>query len=257
MSTGAAVSRWFTTPRPQPGARWRLLCLPHAGAGASAYFPWGAALQPVGIEVRAVQYPGRESRLGEAPIRDALTLAAALADQWPALSGGGACALYGHSMGALLGFELALELARRGATNPPRHLFFGGRNPPHIGPKLPPIHGLPDREFLAAVAQRYGNLPAELLADAEMCALITPILRADFGLVDEYRWSGDRGTATVPLTIFGGTQDPWTSATELAEWDRHTRAGTRVNLIAGDHFFHQKARGDVLAVVQAALAATL
>ncbi len=254
MSTDAPAPRWWTTPRPQPGARLRLICLPHAGAGASTYFQWGVALQPDGIEVRAVQYPGRENRLAEPALGDARAMVAALADQWPALSGGGPCALYGHSMGALLGFELALELARRGAPNPPRRLLLGGRNPPHTAPKLPPIHRLPDGELLAAVAQRYGNLPAELLADAEMRALLTPILRADFGLVDEYRWNG-AGPAAAPLAVFGGTQDPWTTAAELAEWSRHTRGACRVQAITGDHFFHQKARGELLAFVRAELAA--
>lgn len=252
MSGTPGASRWFTTPRPQPGARWRLICLPHAGAGASTYFAWGSALQPAGIEVRAVQYPGRENRLGDPLISNAPAMVAALADHWPALAGTGACALYGHSMGALLGFELAVELARRGATNLPQHLFLSGRNPPPAPPKLPPLGPLPDAEFLAGVAQRYGNLPAALLADPEMRALLTPILRADFRLVDDYV-----GQPSVqidaPLTILGGTQDPFTTAAELAEWRHHTRAACRVLHFDGDHFFPQKMRGDVVAVVVAAL----
>jgi medium-chain acyl-[acyl-carrier-protein] hydrolase len=256
VSGAAAPSRWFTTPRPQPGARLRLVCLPHAGAGASTYAVWGRALEAAGIEVRAVQYPGRENRLADPPIKDARAMVAALADLWPLLGGGGHSAIYGHSMGALIGFELALELARRGAASPPLHLFFSGRNPPHLARKLPPMHGLPDGEFLAEVARRYSNLPPELLSDRELCALVTPILRADFALVDGYQFR-DGDQATVPLTILGGTADAWTSPSELAEWSRFTRASISVHLIAGDHFFHQKARGEVLAIVQAELAAQL
>jgi medium-chain acyl-[acyl-carrier-protein] hydrolase len=253
VSGPSVASRWCTTPRPQPGARWRLLCLPHAGAGASAYFAWGAALQPAGIEVRAVQYPGRENRLADPLIASAPAMVAALADQWPALAGTEPWALFGHSMGALLGFELAAELARRGATNPPRHLFLSGRNPPPVPPRLPPLGPRSDADFLAGVAERYGSLPAALLADPEMRALLTPILRADFQLVDDYA-----GHATTqidaPLTILGGTRDPFTSPGELADWRHHTRAACRVHLIEGGHFFHQQARGDVLRVIAAGLA---
>ena len=149
MSGVNPTSRWLVAPRPQPGARWRLVCLPHAGAGASTYFAWGAALQPAGIEVRSVQYPGRENRLAEPLIAEARAMVVALAEQWPALAGEGPCALFGHSMGALLGFELARELERRGTTNPPRHLFLSGRNPPPAPPKLPSLAALPDEAFLA------------------------------------------------------------------------------------------------------------
>ncbi len=254
MSLALPATRWFVTPRPQPGARWRLLCLPHAGAGASTYFAWGAALQPAGIEVRAVQYPGRENRLAEPLISDAPAMVAALVDQWPVLAGDTPCALYGHSMGALLGFELACELARRGTPNQPRHLFLAARNPPPAPPKLPPLAALADFEFLAGVAQRYGNLPDELLADPEMRALITPILRSDFRLVDGYGWRAT-GPVTVPLTILGGSRDPFTSPEELAAWQQHTQATCRVHAIAGNHFFHQNARPSVLAIVLAELAA--
>ncbi|HWA08528.1 MAG TPA: alpha/beta fold hydrolase [Opitutaceae bacterium] len=255
MSSGARA--WVTVPRPQPAARLRLVCLPHAGAGASSFFPWGAALQPAGIEVRSVQYPGRENRLAEACIDEAGAMVRALADAWPEISGfdqltadgGGRCALYGHSMGSLLGFELAAELARRGTANRPEHLFLSGHNPPHLASRLPLLHTLPDGEFLPAVAKHYGNLPAELIADRELAALIAPILRADFKLVDEYRWRG-AGPTPTPLTVLGGTNDPWTTEAELAEWSRHTRGKFQRRMFAGDHFFHQQNRAAVLELVQ-------
>jgi len=244
---------WCVTPRPLVHPRVRLVCLPHAGAGASSFFAWGAALQPAAIEVRAVQYPGRENRLGEAPIDSAGAMTLALADAWGALAGDGACALYGHSMGALLAYELALELARRGAPHPPSRLFLSGRNPPATPPRMPPIHHLPDASLLREVSDRYGQLPAEILAEPEMVALLTPILRADFKLVDTYGWKGGPVPDT-PLTILGGTRDPWTTEAELAGWRSYTRGDCRVRMIAGDHFFPQKARAEVLASIRADLA---
>lgn len=248
MSSGAPASRWFMTPRPQPGARLRLVCLPHAGAGASTFFSWGVALQPKGIEVRSVQYPGRENRFAEPRIDDAYTMVNAIAAQWADISGGGACALYGHSMGTLLGFELAVELARRGVPNLPRRLFFSGHNPPHVASRLPTLHTLPDGEFLGAVAKNYGNMPPELINDPEIAALITPILRSDFKLVDEYRWR-NTGPTALPVSVLGGTTDPWTTEAELREWDRHTTGGFSARMVPGDHFFHQQRRDEVLGYV--------
>ncbi len=254
MSTGPART-WCLIPRPQPAARLRLVCLPHAGAGASAYFTWGAVLQPAGIEVRSVQYPGRESRLTEPCIAEASAMVRALADAWPEISGGGRCALFGHSMGAMLGFELAEELARRGAMHRPEHLFLSGHNAPHVPSRLPMLHPLPDGEFLPAVARHYGNLPAELIANPEMAALISPILRADFRLVAEYAWPGSGPTPT-PHTGLGGAVDPWTTEAGLAAWARHTRGKFQHRIFPGDHFFHQRQRAEVCALVLAELGAT-
>jgi medium-chain acyl-[acyl-carrier-protein] hydrolase len=244
---------WVITPRPLPHPRLRLICLPHAGAGASAYFSWAAALQPDGIEVRSVQYPGRETRLGEVALADAGAMTRSLADAWPALAGGGPCALFGHSMGALLAYELAAELMRRGVAATLGRLFLSGRNPPGTPPRLPPIHQLPDGEFIREIAARYGNLPPEILAEPEMVALITPILRADFRLVDTYA-PGAHPALALPLSILGGVDDPWTSADELAGWAARTRGACRVRLLPGGHFFPQTARAAVLDAIRADLA---
>jgi medium-chain acyl-[acyl-carrier-protein] hydrolase len=199
-----------------------------------------------------VQYPGRENRLAEPLISSASAMVAALADQWTELAGSGPCALFGHSMGALLGFELAAELARRGVAHRPQHLFLSGRNPLPVPPKLPPLGALPEKEFLDGVAQRYGNLPAALLADPEMRALLTPILRADFRIVEDYTWQPP-ALIDAPLTVLGGTQDPFTTPEELEDWRLHTRGACRVQHFDGDHFFPQKLRNEVIAVVIATL----
>jgi medium-chain acyl-[acyl-carrier-protein] hydrolase len=242
------TASWFLNPRPLPGARLRLICLAHAGAGASSFHPWAQALRPAGIEVRSVQYPGRENRLGEPLVPSAREMTAALADAWPELSGGADSVLFGHSMGALLAYELNLELIRRGTPHPPRRLFLSARNPPPTPPKRPPIHHLPDEAFLREVARYYGSLPAVVLADPQLLALVTPILRADFTLVDTYAWAPAPPPRT-PLTILGGTEDPWTTDAELADWARYTTGACRFRTIAGGHFFHQKQAAAVQAVI--------
>lgn len=253
MTHPPAASCWAVVPRPQPNAPWRLLCLPHAGAGASTYFAWGAALQPARIEVYALQYPGRENRLAEQRIEDARTMASALADEWPALVAGGASvAVFGHSMGALLGYELTAELVRRNVRPLPRRLFLSGHNAPHLPSQRPNLHLLPERDFLPAVARCYGNLPAELINDPEMAALIAPVLRGDFALVEKYVWR-DTPPLPVPLTIFGGLKDPWTSREGLELWSRHATAVSPLRMLPGDHFFHQQARADVIGAITADL----
>ncbi len=251
--TAQEANAWFVRPRALPQARLRLICLPHAGAGATSFHGWGAPLRAAGVELCAVQYPGRENRIAEPLIDSATRMIGALAEAWPTLGGEAPCALYGHSLGALLAFELAAELARRGSANAPRRLFLAARNPPEALPKMPPIHQLPDDAFVREVARRYGNLPQEILAEPEMLALVTPILRSDFKLVDTYAWSGAPPLDT-PLTIFGGTRDPWTSEAELSGWRRHTRGNCRVLAIAGGHFFHLEARPAVIENVLADLA---
>ncbi|MGR9107107.1 MAG: thioesterase II family protein [Gammaproteobacteria bacterium] len=238
-------------PRSLSAPRIRLVCLPHAGSGASTYFAWQKALAPGGTEVRAVQYPGRENRFGEALIKNAKEMVSALADQWDSLAGQRPCVLYGHSMGALLAFELTIELARRQKQLPLR-LFLGGSNPPHLPRTLPNWHGLSDSELLSTVARHYGSLPAELLANDELCALLAPILRADFMLLESYRCRAG-SCISVPLTILAGTDDPFTTSGELAEWRLYSTQESRIHWIQGGHLFHQTAPKQVLAVVQATL----
>jgi medium-chain acyl-[acyl-carrier-protein] hydrolase len=243
---------WFLVPQAHLEPRIRLICLPHAGAGASAYFSWGALLRPSGIEVAAVQYPGHESRISETPIADAAAVTAALADAWTELSADRPCAVFGHSMGALLAFELAAELSRRGARNPPRRLFLSGHNPPHAARRMPPIGGLPDDRFLSEIASRYGSLPESVLAHPEMMALLLPVLRADFRLLENYR-PRSAAPVEVPFSVLGAVLDPWTSEPELSEWRRYSVGEFRLRMFAGGHFFPQKSRDEVLAAIRADL----
>lgn len=232
-------------PRVPFAARWRLVCLPHAGGGASAYHGWRAPLQEAGIEVRAVQYPGRESRFSEPPILDAHAMAAALAERWDEIGGSGPCALYGHSMGALLAFELMVELERRGAAHRPSRLFVSGHQAPDLPYRPPRVHALPEAELLGSINRHFGGIPKELLEDRDIAELIATTLRADFTLVENYAWRG-AGPISVPIFAMGGTEDPWTTREELEAWARHTRAGFEMRMIPGDHFFNVSARAEVL-----------
>src|SRR5947209_1163476 len=146
MSPPPAPETWLPFRRPNPAARVRLVCLPFAGGGASTFRIWPNHL-PLTVEVCAVQPPGRETRFSEPAFRWLPAYVSGLADvlgQLPGLP----LAVYGHSMGALVGFELARELRRRGRSQPAR-LIVGGRAAPDTPPRLKPLHTMPDAEFRA------------------------------------------------------------------------------------------------------------
>lgn len=244
MPPDAPPSLRWQTGRPDPRARVRLLCLPFAGAGASVYRSWFAAFSP-GVNVGAVQLPGREDRLADAPCTRLPHLVASLAAVLQPV-----CdvpyVLFGHSMGAMIAFELAHYLQELGRPLPER-LFLSAHPAPHRPRTAPHIHALPDREFLDEV-RRFGGTPDALLDDPEFMALAMPLLRADFTLCETYRYV-PRPALDVPLTILGGTADRHVPVSDLEGWEQHSRRDTRVRLIEGDHFFVQHARAAVIQAI--------
>ena len=147
--------------------------------------------------------------------------------------------IYGHSMGVLVAYEIVLRLPT--ALRAPQHMILGGRNPPHIPSQHPPIHHLSDDEFIGKVADRYQNLPPEILADPDMRSLIIPVLKADFELVDTYTGPASESAGiAIPMTIVDGSEDPFTESDQMADWSRYTHSPCRVRRIDGGHFFHQE-----------------
>jgi medium-chain acyl-[acyl-carrier-protein] hydrolase len=223
--------RWIRCQR--PGAAVRLFCLPYAGGGAAVYRAWGASL-PAAIGVCAIQLPGREDRLAEAPFTELRPLVDALAAAiLPSLDR--PFALFGHSMGALIAYELARELHRQTGALPLR-LFVSGRGAPHLPPSLPPIHHLPEKAFLSELQHRYGGIPAMLWQEAELRELLLPQLRADLTLVETYAHAPSPPLPCA-LTAFGGTADQHVGRTSLAAWRDHVRDDISVQMFAGGHFY--------------------
>jgi surfactin synthase thioesterase subunit len=204
------------------------------------------------VRVSVVQLPGREDRIKE-PAYDRLEpLADALAG---ALEGavGSPYAFFGHSMGALLAYEVAGRLASAGLPSP-GHLFLSAHAAPHVHrERRAPIARLPDDEFMAAV-QRLNGLPPEIAARADFMALLIPALRADFELVESYT-PGRRAPLTTPITVFGGTEDPDVDLGDLLGWQTLTGAAFRLHTYQGGHFFVETHRQRVLEVIRAELGA--
>jgi medium-chain acyl-[acyl-carrier-protein] hydrolase len=197
-----------------------------------------------------VQLPGRENRIAEPPFGEAEPLVRALADVLAAEGDSRPFALFGHSNGALISFELARELRRRGAAGPV-HLFAAGRRAPDLPSGLPPIHHLPDEGFLAEIRQ-LGGLPPTLLEHPELLELLLPALRADVGIHERYRFE-EMEPLDVPITTYAGREDPKVLPEQVAAWGRHTRSELRERAFAGGHFFLHEDRAAFLRVLSADL----
>jgi len=217
---------------PDPAARVRLVCFPHAGAGASLFARWKGLL-PSTIQLCSVHLPGRETRLSEPPdsqieplVEDLRRSLTSFADR--------PIALFGYSMGALLAFEVARALRRTGI--PPVALFVAALRAPQIPSQRMRISGLPEPEFLAALIQRYGGIPREILNEPELLRLFIPILRTDLALIEEYRY--DPGPPLqCPIRCFGGTEDASVTRAELEMWREQTLGNFDLQMMSGGHFF--------------------
>src|SRR5581483_2872426 len=212
--------------------RVRLFCFPYAGGGSSAYFSWMSAISP-DIEVCPVQLPGREDRLSEAPFTYIEPLVEELAQALtPHLAV--PFALYGHSLWALISFELARHLRRQNGPAP-MHLFVSGCPAPQLPATDAPISQLPDEEFIQAL-RRFNGTPDTVLQDADLMQVLLPLLRADFALYEHYTYVPEEPLA-CPISACGGLQDFRTTRAAVEAWRLQTSHKFMMRMYAGDHFF--------------------
>ncbi len=233
-----------------PQGDCRLFCFPYAGAGAAVFSQWPDHLPPH-IELCLPCLPARDARFGEPPDPNMDRIVASLTHEILPLART-PYALFGHSMGAFLAFDLAHDLSNRG--HPPVHLFVSAQRGPRLPYPARPILPLPDDEFLAAIRARYDSIPEGVLAEKELMAMVLPMLRADFLLVENYRY---RATARLacPITAFGGLNDSQITRPQLDAWSSETSAAFRLHMLTGGHLFLNSARPDLLSLIRAQFAA--
>ncbi|MFF8911273.1 thioesterase II family protein [Streptomyces olivaceoviridis] len=235
---------WLRRFRPAPDAAVQLVCFPHAGGAASYYMPVAAALAPR-IDVIAVQYPGRQDRRHEPFVEDI----GALADQIHAALA--TCtdrpmAFFGHSMGAVTAFEVALRLERNHGTGPVQ-LFVSGRRAPRTR-RHEAVHRRTDEGILAELRTLSGT-NEQLLEDDELVRMIMPAIRADYRAIEGYRGS-ESDVVGCPVTVLVGTEDPQVTSGEGRLWSSHTTGPFDYREFSGGHFYltdHQEEINALLA----------
>ncbi|OPX16548.1 thioesterase [Gordonia sp. i37] len=231
-------------------AHTRVVMVPHAGAGVSTFTRWGACF-PAGLEVLRVQLPGREDVRHAARATSVFAAATTLAGQLLALPEI-PTVVYGHSMGAVIAFELTRCLFAAGRS--PIHLCVSGRRAPHLPASRPPLHERDDEELLAGLAELSDTWhllarTPEFLSDA------LDLVRYDLAMVEQYRYVAgpileDGGVVPlpVPITACHGNRDPLVDADEAWSWSAHTASGFAGHTFAGDHFFPQQHRDRLTAL---------
>ena len=238
-----AESPWIAYARPNEQASLRLFCFPHAGGGAGAYRSWVASLAPQ-IEVLPVQLPGRETRFLERPYETIASVLDGLVDGLRPLLDK-PFAFFGHSLGALVAFELARRLRADGLL--PRRLFVSGYGAPHLPVKLPPMCHLDDDGFVVAL-QEMNTVPTAVLENDELLELLLPMLRADFAVYERYEFRVAQ-PLDCPIIMMGGDNDPLVSPEMLAAWAEHSTELGQMHLFPGDHFYLQGQETAVLQVI--------
>lgn len=223
--------QWVRRFHPPRQNRARLVCFPHAGGSASFFFPVSKALSPA-LDVLAIQYPGRQDRR----LEPGITSIAELADQaTEALRShlDRPLILFGHSMGAIVAFEVARRLERDGDGRV-IDLFVSGRRAPsrHQDEN---VH-LRDDEGIVAELKLMSGTDAALLGDDEILRMILPAIRSDYTAIETYRCEPG-ATVSCPITVLVGEADPRTSPDEASAWNDHTTGLFELHTYAGGHFF--------------------
>lgn len=242
-----SIDTWLYEPATVPGAV-RLFCFPYAGGGTADYAKWPSELGPE-VEVCVLQLPGRGKRLFDEPFFDmeslverlVLVLAQRLDKPF---------AFFGHSMGALLAFEIARALRRKQMPQP-SSLWVSGSEGPQTRSQKKHLHDLPEAELIKALRD-YNGTSSELLSNLEMMQLLLPGMRADFALVERYEYRAE-ALLSLPIHVVRGDADPYVDAQRASGWRLETTLPTHEHVFAGDHFFIHPHRAAITALLSQVL----
>jgi medium-chain acyl-[acyl-carrier-protein] hydrolase len=249
MTNPAVSNLWTICRKPNPQARLRLFCLPYAGGNPWMFRTWSDGL-PVDVEVHAIQLPGRGTRLKEpafarlAPLVQALTQGLLPLLDKP-------FAFFGHSLGAVVSFELARRLRKQQWPEPVR-MFVSACSAPQLLYHGPIRHTLTEVDFLEEL-RRLNGTPRAVLENAELMELLLPVLRADFAVYETYQYLPEP-PLHCPIAVFGGLQDSGVRRGDLEAWRAQTRAACTLRMLPGDHFYLHSAEALLLDALHQELA---
>jgi medium-chain acyl-[acyl-carrier-protein] hydrolase len=231
----------------------QLFCVPHAGAGPSAFRGWKEQLGPE-IEAIIVQLPGREGRFREEPYQSLELLVSDLVEAvLPYLDAGQSFAFFGNSLGGLIAFESLHEIRRRTGSEA-AHLFVSATGAPQLHPVLPPMGHLGNRELISEVSERYGGIPLAIFEDENFLAAVVPALRADICMLEAYERAVSQ-PLSCPITAFGGILDRTVPIAHIEGWRDQTTSSFTPILLDEGHLYLQSARDHLTGYIRETLRA--
>ncbi len=242
--TQQSIELWMPYARPKPWAKLRLFCFPHAGSCSRMYRSWPLFL-PDDIEVCPVELPGRGLRISEPsfislqPLVNSIGMALAYHLDKP-------FAFFGHSMGALISFELAHHI-RKEYGKSPLHLFLSSNPAPQLSGNELRKYLLPDPEFIREL-KRLNGMPDEIFEHDELLQIILPAIRADFQVCESYVYQ-PRPPLDCPIMVFGGSEDREVPPEDLDLWRKLTTSTFKLNLFPGDHFYLNSFQDSILDIL--------
>jgi surfactin synthase thioesterase subunit len=235
-----SADSWFKSNRLYRKSDFKLFCFPYAGGTALVYRQWSDYVSPA-IHVVSIELPGRGTRLKEPSFTNLPSLIDVLSDALiPLLDT--PFGFFGHSMGALIAFELARRL-RHQHTCEPQFLFVSGRRAPQFPDDAHVTYDMPRDDFIAELHRRKGT-PREILEHEELMQLMMPTIRADFQLIQTYEYLPS-APLRCPITAFGGLQDEVTRDL-LLPWEEQTSSSFALHMLPGDHFFVRSSQTQLL-----------
>lgn len=227
----------------------KVFCLPYAGGSESVYYKWKRYMHPL-IQLEAIELKGRGKRFNEEFYQ---TLEEAVEDIFKSIKDKilyDDYAIYGHSMGSLLAYELYYKISSENMRNP-KHIFFSGHKAPSIIRKEKKIYMLPDEEFIKEVIN-LGGTQEELVKNEELMKLVTPILRNDFKILENYIYKEKKDKIQCDISILNGRQDDITIE-QILRWKDHGAKDVKVYNFEGDHFFINNNIENITNIINAVL----
>jgi surfactin synthase thioesterase subunit len=235
------TSPWFVSGTVKnQGAKWRLFCFPFAGGSGHEFRTWGEQLPEA--EVLGVLYPGRASRYRTPLIDNLAEMVAALLDEIGSYQDK-PFAFFGHSLGALIAFELTCSLRRMGEALP-QLLCISACDAPQLLPVPPIIHNLADGAFVEAI-RNIGGTPEAILQHQQLLAMMLPILRADLKILETYKYEAG-APLNIPLYAVGGADDTVVMKENLLAWEQHTVNRWESQFFPGSHFYFREEGNNLL-----------
>lgn len=232
----------------------RLFCLPYAGGSATIYNRWKNKVIN-NIIIMPVELQGRGKRFLE-PLYSSVEQAATdifnyIINEVDEEE----YAIFGHSMGCLLSYEVARKIKESGFKEP-IHIFFSGKEPPHIKERGKTLHTLPDEEFISEIYKK-GGMPKEIFENKEILKIFTPILKADFKIIETYAFKPDINKLNYNISVLNGSKDDEISHERIMEWKLYTNKECNIYEFDGGHFFIMDKEDEVLKLIGSTLQSEL